>query len=413
MEETICVYFCPFGQEMKLGRLFVNREKGLQSYSFQFDPEFLTSEYSTLFIDYDLLTCPQRQFLDSEKEFFGFLSDALPDRWGRALIGKRERICAKKENRRPKRFFPEDYLLAVHDESRMGCLRFKTDANGPFLAFDPTAVVPPLESLRDLEYASRMYEKDDNPLNEEWLKLLVSPGSSLGGARPKATVKDESGNLWIAKFPSGHDEYDKGAWEMVAHDLAFLCGIDVPDARLMKLSHSGSTFLAKRFDRNAEARIPYISAMTALGKSDGDLGREDVSYLDIASFLLSNGNQPARDVEQLWKRIVFNIAISNGDDHLRNHGFVLQGRNWALSPAFDLNPSADATHLLLSVDGVANEMDYEVAVASAKHYGVSKEEARECIDVMKKTIRDNLPDIAAKYGLSKHDIAYMSPAFRI
>lgn len=411
MIDSVLVYFCPNGMELKLGRLFIDRDKGLQSYSFEFDPDFLSSPYRSTFIDFDLTNVSGRQFLNPGKELFGFLLDALPDRWGKALINRRERIDAKKENRRPRQMFAEDYLLAVDDESRMGCLRFKADEKDEFLSTDKKMSIPPFQSLKDLEYAARMYENDEDLFDETWLKILISPGSSLGGARPKATVKDDNGELWIAKFPSKHDEWDVGAWEMVVTELARLCGLNVPETKLLRLSKYGSTFLTKRFDRNSQGRIPFISAMTALGKTDGETGRVDVSYLDIASFLLAYGGDPS-DVKELWKRIVFNITISNGDDHLRNHGFIIKDKHWVLAPAYDLNPSVDAMHLLLTVSEDNNEMDFNLAVDVAKIYGLSKEEAVIEVERIKKTVRENLEKVAKKYGLSDMEIEYMRPAFR-
>ena len=412
MIDSILVYFCPNGTELKLGKLFIDRDKGLQSYSLEFDSTFLSSPYRSTFIDADLVNISGRQFLNPGKELFGFLLDALPDRWGKALINRRERVDAKKDNRRPRQLFAEDYLLAVDDESRMGCLRFKADEKGDFLAVDKKTSVPPFQSLKDLEYAARMYENDEDLFNETWLKILISPGSSLGGARPKATVKAEDGNLWIAKFPSKHDEWDVGAWEMVVTELARLCGLNVPETKLLRLSKYGSTFLTKRFDRNGQDRVPFISAMTALGKTDGETGRLDVSYLDIASFLLAYGGNPS-DVKELWRRVVFNIAISNGDDHLRNHGFIIKDKYWSLAPAYDLNPSVNATHLLLGVSEDGNEMDFDLAIDAAKIYGFSKNEAIEEVENIKKTIGANLEKVAKKCGLGNMEIDYMRPAFRI
>lgn len=280
-----------------------------------------------------------RQFVPLDKAMFGFFADSCPDRWGRVLMKRREAAQAKKEDRKPRELREIDFLLGVYDESRMGALRFKLEENGPFLSDDKGMATPPWANLRTLEEAARAFDKDENALDEKWLKQLIGPGSSLGGARPKATVQGIDGALWIAKFPSKHDEVDSGAWEMVTHDLAVMCNLDVPEAKLEKFSKLGSTFLVKRFDRDGEKRIHFASAMTMLGKTDGASGSDGTSYLDIASFIKSNGAAPNKDLKELWKRIVFNMAVSNTDDHLRNHGFLLTSDGWRLSPLYDVNPS--------------------------------------------------------------------------
>ena len=195
-------------------------------------------------------------------------------------------------------------MLGVYDQSRMGALRFCLDENGPFLSDDKEMSTPPWASLRTLEEAARLFEQDENALEEKWIKQLIGPGSSLGGARPKSTVVDVDGSLWIAKFPSKHDEVDSGAWEMVAHDLAKICGLDVPDAKLEKFSKLGSTFIVKRFDRESDRRIHFASAMTMLGETDGASAAENISYLDIASSIRSNGAAPNKDLKELWSRIL-------------------------------------------------------------------------------------------------------------
>lgn len=205
------------------------------------------------------------------KNIFGLFADASPDRWGRVLMNKRERILAEKEGRKPSKLYDSDYLLGVYDETRMGGIRFKVNPEGPFLSDDKETAATPWATLRTLEEASRNFENDETGLTEKWLNQLIKPGSSLGGARPKATVVDTKDQLWIAKFPSKNDENDTGAWEIVAHDLAALCGLNVPEAKLEKFSPLGSTFLIKRFDRLGSKRVHFASAMTLLGKKTAHL----------------------------------------------------------------------------------------------------------------------------------------------
>lgn len=286
-----------------MGILYVNVIKGGEAYSFEYDRGWLKKNRLALTLDPELMPYPGRQY-PSEKNIFGLFADASPDRWGRILMNKRERILAEKEGRKPSKLYDSDYLLGVYDETRMGGIRFKSNLDGEFLSDDRETAAPPWASLRTLEEASRNFENDETGLSERWLNQLIKPGSSLGGARPKATVVDTKNQLWIAKFPSKNDENDTGAWEMVAHDLAALCGLNVPEARLEKFSPLGSTFLIKRFDRLENKRVHFASAMTLLEKTDGASAADGSSYLDIAAFIKSCGAQPKKDLVELWKRIV-------------------------------------------------------------------------------------------------------------
>lgn len=239
----------------------------------------------------------------------------------------------------------------------------------------------------------------------------MAQGSSLGGARPKATVQAPDGSLWIAKFPSRHDDYNSGAWEMVAHELAKLCGLNVPEARLETLSQNGSTFLVKRFDRNRNQRIHFASAMTLLGKTDGASSADGTSYLDILSFIKSNGARPKDDLLELWKRIVFNMAISNTDDHLRNHAFILTSKGWILSPLYDVNPSIYGDALSLNVSLSDSTIDFGLALETAEYYEISKSTAEHLLLEIINNVNENWKPIAQKYKLSRNAIEYMSPAF--
>ena len=326
-----------FSEPMLLGRLYVNTIKGGESYSFEYEREWLKATDMKINLDPSIMPFTGRQYPE-DGNMFGMFADASPDRWGRMLMNKRERILADREGRKPRKLHSSDFLMGVYDETRMGGLRFKLNLDGTFLSDDKEIAVPPWASLRTLEEASRNFEKDESGVVEKWLEQLLRPGSSLGGARPKATVVDTKGQLWIAKFPSKHDENDTGAWEMVAHDLANLCGLDVPEAKLEKFSTLGSTFIVKRFDRIGTKRVHFASAMTLLGMKDGASAADGVSYLDLAAFIKANGVNPKADLLELWKRIVFNMAINNTDDHLRNHAFIMSRNGWALSPLYDVNP---------------------------------------------------------------------------
>lgn len=410
-QKTIFVYD-DFSTELPvlMGSLYVNVIKGGESYSFEYDKDWLRKTGLTLTLDPELIPYSGRQY-PTGKNIFGLFADASPDRWGRVLMNKRERILAEKEGRKPSKLYDSDYLLGVYDETRMGGIRFKANQEGPFLSDDKETAAPPWATLRTLEEASRNFENDETGLTEKWLNQLIKPGSSLGGARPKATVVDTKDQLWIAKFPSKNDENDTGAWEMVAHDLAALCGLNVPEAKLEKFSPLGSTFLIKRFDRMGSKRVHFASAMTLLGKTDGASAADGSSYLDIAAFIKSYGAQPKKDLGELWKRIVFNMAVTNTDDHLRNHAFILTDKGWILSPLYDVNPVPYGDELSLNVDEEDNSISIDLAVQTAVRFGISKSDAEVQAEEILKIVRDNWEKTAARYGLTRRQIEEMRPAF--
>ena len=410
-EKIIYVYDDFSGEEPSLlGKLNVSTIRGTENYSFEYEKEWLLANGFRVNLDPELMPYAGRQF-PSEKNIFGIFADASPDRWGRLLMNKRERLLAEKEGRKPLKLHDSDYLLGVYDETRMGGLRFKLEKDGPFLSDDTDTATPPWTSLRTLEEASRNFEKDENGLTDKWLRQLIKPGSSLGGARPKATVVDTNGQLWIAKFPSKHDENDTGAWEMVAHDLAEMCGLNVPEACLEKFSKLGSTFLVKRFDRDGKRRIHFASAMTLLGRTDGADASEGAGYLDIAGFIKAYGASPKADLTELWKRIVFNMAVTNTDDHLRNHAFILTQKGWTLSPLFDVNPVPYGDELSLLVDDRSNEISIELAIETASRFGISGSNAKKYADEILLTIKNNWESLAKKCGLTRGQIENMRPAF--
>ena len=394
-----------------MGTLYVNSLKGEESYSFEYDREWLKKTSLKITLDPELMPYSGRQY-PFGKTIFGLFSDSSPDRWGRVLMNKRERILAGKEGRKPTKLYDSDYLLGVYDETRLGGIRFKTEPNGAFLSDDKETAAPPWTSLRTLEEASRNFENDDTALSEKWLNQLIRPGSSLGGARPKATVIDPKEQLWIAKFPSKNDENDSGAWEMVTHDLAELCGLHVPEAKLEKFSNLGSTYLVKRFDRVLNKRVHFASAMTLLGKTDGASATDGTSYLDIAAFIKSYGAQPKRDLIELWKRIVFNMAVSNTDDHLRNHAFIFTENGWRLSPLYDVNPVPYGDELSLNVDEADNSINIDLAIETAVRFGISRTDATNDAKDILVIVRENWEKLATAYGLSRRLIEEMRPAFR-
>ena len=410
-EKTIFVYD-DFSMQnpILIGILYVNSLKGGESYSFEYDREWLKKTSLKITLDPELMPYSGRQY-PFGKAIFGLFSDSSPDRWGRVLMNKRERILAGKEGRKPAKLYDSDYLLGVYDETRLGGIRFKTEPNGAFLSDDKETAAPPWASLRTLEEASRNFENEDTALSEKWLNQLIRPGSSLGGARPKATVIDPKEQLWIAKFPSKNDENDSGAWEMITHDLAEICGLHVPEAKLEKFSNLGSTYLVKRFDRILSKRIHFASAMTLLGKTDGASAADGTSYLDIAAFIKSYGAQPKQDLIELWKRIVFNMAVSNTDDHLRNHAFIFTENGWELSPLYDVNPIPYGDELSLNVDEEDNSINIDLAIEASVRFGISETDATTYAKNILSVVKENWEKRATALGLSRRLIEEMRPAF--
>ncbi len=384
--------------------------RGREIVSFEFDDSWLETHVGVV-LDPTLAAGAGVQYA-AGKSMFGLLEDSAPDRWGRMLMGRREAMLAREEGRSQRVLFPSDYLLEVHDPARLGGLRFKTEPEGAFLA-DDAQPVPPLSSLRELESASRNLEmaEPDDPHQKAWLDLLLAPGTSLGGARPKATVVDPSGDLWVAKFPGGRDDRDVGGWEAVAYRLASAAGLRTTAFRAEKLTPHGHTFLIKRFDRVGGVRIHFASAMCLLGYSDGDGAESGVSYLDLADFILRDGSSPEADLEELWRRIVFSICLGNTDDHLRNHGFLLGDGGWTLSPVFDVNPDSAGVGLALNITSNDNALDLDLAMAIAPDLRIP---AGKCDSIVRQT-RESLRDwrrIARGYGIDNLECDSMSLAFR-
>lgn len=411
MPKTIYVYENWSGDTpMRLGILYVDQARGSEQYAFEYDEAWLATSRFAYVLDPDLSLYKGRQY-PIDKKTFGIFADSAPDRWGRLLMQRREKLIADKEGRKPRKLLDSDYLLGVYDETRMGAIRFCIEDGGPFLSADREMAAPPWARLRNLEEASRQFEKDESSVENKWLRQLIGPGSSLGGARPKATVQAVDGSLWIAKFPSKHDDNNTGAWEKVVHDLARMCGLNVPESRLETFSKLGSTFLVKRFDRDGSRRIHFASAMTMLGKTDGASSDDGTSYLEIASFLRSNGAAPKSDLVELFRRIVFNMAVSNTDDHLRNHGFILTRTGWRLSPLYDVNPIPYGEYLSLNVSEEDNTIDFDLAIDTAGYYGISDKEAKKIVEEISANVRDNWERIAVLYKLSRDSIERMRPAF--
>jgi len=406
----------PLTTPEKVGTLICAKTRGKEIFSFEYEDSWLKSNYKFQ-IDPRLQLLKGSFYANEKQENFGVFTDSSPDRWGRTLMLRREVLLARQEKRSAKTLMASDYLLGVYDKTRMGGLRFKIDG-GPFLDDHNKHATPPWTSLRELEHASLMLEKDkdlDDPQVSKWLKLLVAPGSSLGGARPKASVIDSDDHLWIAKFPSQNDLHDVGGWEAVVYDLAKNCKINVAESKVQKFGSDYHTFLVKRFDRTTEGqRIHFASAMTLLERTDGDSSESGASYLEMVDFIISNGkpDHVDRDLEELWKRIVFSIAVSNSDDHLRNHGFILKEGGWILSPAYDINPNASAEGLSLNISWDSNALDYELAKEVAPDFRIDNKKANSLILSIQTEVK-KWRRVAASYGISRAEQERMERAFRL
>lgn len=370
-----------FSQVEPVGTLGYDMIRGNAAYQWEFDAQWLKQHRQTC-LSGDLQNASGPQY--GTGRLFGFLQDAMPDRWGRRLIDKRERLLAAQEGRTVRHLTDMDYLTQIDDTTRMGALRLRDGERLLGTGYMDTSV-PPLTHLSAFVDMAQEYERQDEQggaIREEWLLNLYKQGSSLGGARPKANVRDTEGALWIAKIPSINDDYDVALWEFWAHKMAVLAGIDVPKMRLLTLpGQKYHTLLSKRFDRDGEQRIHFASAMTLCGLQDGADATTGNGYPDIVDVMIGNAGfmDPQAALEQLYRRVAFSIAIRNHDDHFRNHGFLLTEKGWVWSPAYDLNPSDFSTQsLLISRD--SNESSLDVLLAAAGDYMLSTTQATRIID---------------------------------
>lgn len=420
MATAIAVYadWTGLAEPLRLGWLHARRGAGREIFEFAFDAAALSHPATAgLHLDPRLGLYEGRQHPPQGHETFGVFADASPDRWGRLLMRRRlEREQRAGRVARSVRLRESDYLLGVHDTYRAGALRFRLDDAGEFLDDQHGTAAPPFVQLRELEAASMALERDvDNVASEgdAWLRMLIAPGGSLGGARPKASVVDPEGRLWIAKFPSVRDDHDVGAWELLVQTLAKGCGLHVPPSLARRFASPHHTFLVQRFDRTRAGRLHFASAMTLTGHLDGDDASTGASYLEIAGVLIAHGCQVADDLRELWTRIVFNMLVSNTDDHLRNHGFLLMPRKgWRLSPAYDMNPTPDAQGLKLNVSEADNALDLELVRSVAPYFRVPARKADETIARCRAVVRQ-WPRVAESLKIPAREQERMADAFRL
>lgn len=389
------------------GTLYRDRARTALPVSFEYAQGWLAQH--PFMLDPRLALYSGEQHPAGDAVSFGVFLDSAPDRWGRVLMERREAIQARKEGRARRNLQEMDYLLGVNDHTRQGALRFRRP-NGAFLDSSelPTPSVTDLAELGAI--CDRLEEEgaEELPEYEKWLSLLIAPGSSLGGARPKANFEDEDGALWIAKFPSKSDRYDVGAWEYLTHCLAAQAQIRVPLSRTIQLASKHQTFCVKRFDRVGPTRRMFASAMSLLEKKDGDPG----SYLEIAEFISNQGASGfvEADLAQLFRRMLFNVLVSNRDDHLRNHGFIRLANGWRLSDAFDMNPSLSKGTHALALDEVSLEPDLALAMATAEFYRLEPDQALDILEELADVVA-GWRSLAKSQGLSNTEIERMAPAF--
>ncbi len=393
-----------------VGQIRKEHIRGSDSYCFEYDKDWL-KEYGNIFFCEDLRNFigPQYTF---DKDLFSCFQDALPDYWGRTLLNRREQILVREEKRAIRRLSSFDYLLGIDDFSRMGGFRFKKNFDENFINSDKFPI-PPLTDISQLELACQNVEKNEelNLLPEKkWLTQLVNSGSSLGGARPKASLIDKNGVLYMAKFPSIKDDYDVGLWEHFMSLLAKRAGVNVAQTSVIKTNHKYHTLLSKRFDRNAFGkRIHFSSAMALLGLKDGDGASTNHGYLNIVEFILQHAINVDENLKQLYRRVAFNISTGNTDDHFRNHGFFLTPLGWILSPAYDLNPTFNKYQSLL-ISSNSNSSDLDTLLDASQEYMISKEEAEKIILEVRHAISD-WEKIALSLGISRKEIESFKPIF--
>ena len=434
-----------------IGECTITAARGRETTAFEYSPEWLKA-HPDFTLGPDVMQEEGKQYPPQGHETFGFLSDVSPDRWGRRLMDRKgradqadgSRLPGGQQGKLPDRMqgstqgklAESDYMLGVSDEGRMGGIRLQNPVTGAFESDRSGPAAMPSARLRELADAAGHMENSATGPERSRLELLLGPGSSLGGARPKANITGTDGSLWIAKFPSGRDTCNVSAWEMTAHELAKMCGINVPPARLETVSGYGDVFLVRRFDRlyrDGEVyRRHYASAMAMLGETDGTEHR--YSYLDLVDVLERLGGGRGSDrygqrtadrlnrpesgedrrggIRELWRRLIFNICIRNADDHLRNHAFMLlPGDIWDMTPAYDLNPAPDQNRLSLLVNLDTDECSIEAAMEGAEYFGLSREAAEESVYFIRNTVKENWRPLAGRFGISRQEQARFSYAF--
>lgn len=402
MERELLVYLDLAGEPVLVGHLWARTRGNKETASFEYDPNWLSRRDA---FGLDPALPPARGRFHTDHPIFNAFTDPAPDRWGQTLMRRHERQRARQEGRQPRTLLAIDFLTLVDDETRLGALRFKETSGGDFLSSTGKRVPPVVDLPRLLSATDRVIAEKET---DEDLQLLLAPGTSLGGARPKASVRDKDGHLLIAKFPRKDDEWPVTRWEAAILALAEAAGIETPPWRLQAVLKK-PVLMIRRFDRQGAYRLPFMSALTALEATDNDTR----SYLEIVDALRRDGSQVDHDLPQLWRRIVFNVLVSNTDDHLRNHGFLRDPKGWRLAPAYDLNPMPidvkPRVHAL-AIDEADGTASLDTAFAVAPSFGITLADAHTIATQVGLAVKD-WRGSAARAGIKPHEIERMVSAF--
>lgn len=387
---TVYADFNFLASPQEIGTLGYERVRGKDHFVFAYAREWL-KQYGGLLLSGDLINAPALQHPRSTDSVFGFVKDSFPDRWGRLLLDRRERLMAQSEGRPVRMLSNYDYLTGIEDFTRMGGIRYKSEDRDNYINADSNYLVPPIESLHALCNACQEIElaEERNELPaQRWLDQLIDPGSSLGGARPKANIIDAEGKLYVAKFPSRKDLENTELIEHFSHCLAASAGITVAKTRTIRISRDRDLLLSERFDRTADGkRIHFASAMSLLGLDDGAGSSTGNGYLDIVDFILQGCVDVGRNLRELYHRVAFNVMFGNTDDHFRNHGFLLTPKGWTLSPAYDINPGVK-THQCLLIDQYTEQSDISALLSASGNYMLEQKEAAEIIEEVRAAVKD-------------------------
>ena len=406
-DKKVYVYVNLNDEDFFVGEMWSHFNKNKETATFEYSDAWLSKELA-FSLEPNLFLGKGKQVARQGIKIFGAFGDSAPDTWGRVLMRRYEVKLAKKEQRLPRTLNEIDYLLGVNDIARQGALRFKKSLDGEFLSIPNLKPIPPLVNLSKLLVATENIANNSD--NFEDIKLLLIPGSSLGGARPKSSVIDRNGNLCIAKFPKSNDTHNLVLWEAVALTLAKNAGLNTQEWFLEKVSGK-DVIIVKRFDRKGKTRIPFLSAMSMLNAIDND----DIthSYMEIADVIRQYGCSPKQNLIELWKRIIFSIMISNTDDHLRNHGFLYESeKGWRLSPLYDINPNPQNNGVLTTyISENDNSADIDLAMSVVEYFGLKNKEAKTIVDEVKNSVQ-KWTDVAKSFGINRSEIEQMKVAFK-
>ena len=387
---TVYADFDFLSDAQEIGTLGYEHVRGKDYFVFEYSRDWL-KQYGGILLSGDLMNVPSLQHPRGNDNVFGFVKDSFPDRWGRMLLDRRERLTAQSEGRPTRMLTNYDYLIGIEDFTRMGGIRYKEEDSDGFINASEKYLVPPIESLRALCDACHEIElaEERNELPEQrWLDQLIDPGTSLGGARPKANVVDTDGTLYVAKFPSKKDLENTELIENFSHQLASKAGIRVAKTRTIRISKDRDLLLSERFDRTKDGRrIHFASAMSLLSLDDGAGSSTGNGYLDIVDFILRGCTDVRQNLRELYRRVAFNVMFGNTDDHFRNHGFLLTPKGWTLSPAYDINPGAKS-HQCLLIDAYTEESKIDALLSASENYMLERQEATEIIEEVRAVIKD-------------------------